>query len=161
MQSHLKYAFCGPGLDVEQAESEVSAAAEMESMDQSLWQAASERVLLHATILRALKFGDRPPPGFQQQLRLEKQQTNQAAQESSTASVESTVQDRHNKSAASTDQPAQMNNSQTRAAIVDGLSRMGPLSAARQQAAALLSEQPHSIRCSMRVLCRDVPLRPR
>jgi hypothetical protein len=130
---------------MDQAESETAAAAESESAESSLWQAGSERVLLHATILRALRFGDRPPPGFKQQVN-SANKADQAVQKSSAASSETPVQSRQVMLASSADQSADSGDTRTGSAVVHGLSRVRPLSAARQQAAALLAEQPQAIR---------------
>ena len=130
-----------------QADSEMAANAGSEATESSLWQAASERVLLHATILRALRFGEQPPPGFQQQNK-PANKSDQAAQRSSPAcSTANTPQTRRGLAASIAAQPAEADTRQRGPASGRGISRIGPVSAARQQAAALLVEQPQAIRC--------------
>ena len=145
----------GSGMDGERAEATSAGDVEPEpdSKATSLWQSASEKALLHATILRALRFGDQPPPGFQRRVQPAKQGSTLASpanDRSSTASATGTRLQSPRLQSSTSDQPADSGSVRASSATKHRLStalRAGTQSASRQQAAALLAQQPQAIRC--------------
>jgi len=102
------------GLDGERADAESTSDAESESASDpkasSLWQLVSEKALLHATILRALRFGDQPPPGFQQQFQAAQQSkavADQGRSEFSSATASASGPTSSNSIASRSDQSAE------------------------------------------------------
>lgn len=146
--------FLGAGMHGERAEDVPADAIESESESQSeskassLWQLASDKALLHATILRALRFGDQPPPGFQQQVHAANQGksvADRATRRSSAEPVSRVRVDSPDAEASNSDQVAEAGGVHMSPAIVS--TRTVPRSVTRQQAAALLAQQPQALRC--------------
>ena len=133
------------------AESAPDAAPQSESDPKAsnLWQLASEKALLHATILRALRFGHQPPPGFQQQPQAAQQSkppADQGSGESSPATASPSGLTSLNSIASRAEQSAEASSVPVSPFLVQSSGRLTVRSATRQQAVALLAQQPKAIR---------------
>ncbi len=149
----LTFGVLASGLDGERADAESTPDAKPESVSDpkasSLWQLALEKALLHATILRALRFGDQPPPGFQRpQAAQSKLAADQASVRSSSATVSASGLSSANPTASRSDQSATAGNVPVSPSLIQNSSGLTLRSATRQQAAALLAQQPQAIRCA-------------